>query len=176
MRRSIWLAVPALCGLLVLSAPARGETKVELKGVHLCCGACIKGVGAALKGIEGVKPACDKNAGTVTITATDDATAQKAVDALSDAGFFGTSSNDKVAIKPATGVAKGKVKSLSLSSLHNCCGSCCKAIKGAVKTVDGVKGDTAKPKVADFEVTGDFDPADVLKALNAAGFQAQVKP
>ena len=36
-------------------------------------------------------------------------------------------------------------------------------------------GDTVQPKTADFEVTGDFDAAAVVKSLNDAGFQVQVK-
>ncbi len=70
----------------------------------------------------------------------------------------------------------GKVKSLSLTNLHNCCGACTKAIKTAVKSVAGVSGDTAKPKEADFEVTGDFDAAELVKALNTAGFHVQIQP
>ena len=30
----------------------RTETKVELKGVHLCCEGCVNGVYDALKGVE----------------------------------------------------------------------------------------------------------------------------
>ncbi len=36
----------------LLGAAVLAETKVEVKGVHLCCPACVKGVGAALKGVE----------------------------------------------------------------------------------------------------------------------------
>ena len=168
----------AACGLMVLTgtAFALAETKVEVKKVHLCCGACVKGVAAALKKVEGVTPKCDQKAGTVTLTAKDDATAQKALDALGDAGYFGDTGSKTLTIKPAAGVPSGKVKSLKLSNAHNCCRRCCtKAIKTAVKAVDGVTGDTAKPKTADFEVTGDFDAAAVVKALNDAGFQVSVE-
>ena len=51
-----------------------------MKGVHLCCPACVKGVAEALKGVEGVKGACDQKAKTVTLTATDAKAAQKAID------------------------------------------------------------------------------------------------
>ncbi|MDR3633559.1 MAG: hypothetical protein P4L84_06965 [Isosphaeraceae bacterium] len=170
------MAFPGFCALLFLGAAALAETKVEIKGVHLCCGACVKGVGTALKGIDGIKPACDREKGTVTITATDDATAQKALDALAAAGYHGDTGNKDLAIKAETNVPKGKVQSLSLTNAHNCCQSCCKAIKSSVKKVDGVAGDTAKPKTADFQVTGDFDAAEVVKALNDAGFHVQVKP
>ena len=83
--------------------------------------------------------------------------------------------NKDLALKDDSGVTKGKVKSLTLTGVHNCCGACCKAIKGTVKKVEGVTGDTAKPKEDTFEVTGDFDAEDLVKALHAAGFHVKVK-
>ena len=47
--------------------------------------------------------------------------------------------------------------------------------KEAIATVDGVAGDTATPRATTFQVTGDFHAAALVKALNAAGFSAQVK-
>jgi len=176
MRQSTRIALPVACAALFLGAAALAETKVEMKGVHLCCGACVKGVATALKGVEGVTPACDRDAGTVTIKATDDATARKAVDALAAAGYHGEIGNKELAIKAETNVPKGNVRSLALTNAHNCCGACCRDIKAAVKKVKGVTGDTAKPKTADFEVTGDFDAAEVVKALNDAGFHVQIRP
>jgi copper chaperone CopZ len=164
-----------LCLGLVLAGAARAEVKVELKGVHLCCGQCVKGVETALKGVDGAKAACDRQAKTVTITAPDAKTAQKALDALAAGGYHGDTGKKVVAIKDDSGAKAGKVKSVSVEGVHNCCGNCCKAIKETVKKVDGVKADTAKPKMNTFEVTGDFDAAELVKALNAAGFHAKVK-
>jgi copper chaperone CopZ len=177
MRLSKWLVLPGVCGLMVLGGTvlALAEAKVEFKGVHLCCGACVKGVATALKGVEGATAKCDQDAGTVTITAKDDAVAQKAIDALVEAGYHGETSNPAFTVKPTAGVPTGKVKSLTLTGVHNCCRSCTKGIKDAVKTVAGVKADTAKAKDATFEVTGDFDAAEVVKALSAAGFHVKVK-
>lgn len=169
------LAVAATMGAMTLAGAALAETKVEVKGVHLCCGSCVKGVASALKKVDGVTPACDRDSETVTITAPDDATAQKALDALAAAGYHGETGSSTLAIKSEENLPKGTAKTLTLTGVHNCCGSCNKAIKAAVKSVDGVKGDTAKPKGTSFEVTGDFNAADVLKALNAAGFHAKVK-
>jgi copper chaperone CopZ len=165
----------SLCAVLVLSATASAETKVELKGVHLCCGQCVKAVAKIAGGVEGVKVACDQKNSTVTLTAPDAKAAQKAVDALAAAGFHGDSGDKEVAMKDDSGVKPGKVKSLTVSGAHNCCPQCCKIIKATVKKVDGVTGDTAKPKETTFEVTGDFDAADLVKALNAAGFHVKVK-
>ena len=175
MKFSRLISALGLGMVLVLAGAARAETKVELKGVHLCCGACVKAVGETLKKIDGVKGACDQKGKKVTITAKDDETAQKALDALAEAGFHGDTGNTAVAIKEDSGASAGKVKSLSVSGVHNCCPQCCKAIKATVKKVDGVKGDTAKPKNDEFEVTGDFDAQELVKALNTAGFHVKVK-
>jgi periplasmic mercuric ion binding protein len=172
MRRKSLLLLP---GLLFLAAAALAETKVEVKSVHLCCGNCVKGVTAALKDLDGVKPTCDRDKGTITIVAPDDQTAQKALDALAAAGYHGTPDNASLVFKTETNVPAGKVKTLSLSGIHNCCNACNKAIKATVKKVDGVTGDTVVAKAAAFDVTGDFTAAEVVKALNAAGFHVQVK-
>jgi copper chaperone CopZ len=166
-----FVAVLAFAG----AVRAEKEVKVELKGVHLCCPGCTRAVGEILGKIDGVKPKCDREKKTVTITAKDTDTAKKALQALSDAGFYGDTGNKDLAIKDDSGVEKGKVEKLTLTGVHNCCGQCCKGIKEVLKKVDGVKGDTAKPKEDTFEVTGDFDAAEVVKALNAAGYHVKVK-
>jgi copper chaperone CopZ len=174
MRRlKLGLVLLGVAGLL--GAAALAETKVEVKGVHLCCPACVKVVDKTLKGVDGVKGECDKDAGTVTITSTDKATAQKAIDALAAAGFHGQADTKEVRFPRDSGATKGKVSSLTLTGVHNCCRSCCGAIKGAVKKVEGVTGDTAKPKSDTFEVTGDFDAVQLIRALHAAGFHVKVK-
>jgi len=169
------VVISLACCVMVLVGTARAETKVELKGVHLCCPACTKAVGEILKGVEGVKGACDMKAKTVTITANDDKAAQMALDALAAGGFHGDTGNKDLAIKEDSGAPQGKVKSLTLSGVHNCCGACCKAIKSTVKKVSGVTDDTAKPKANTFTVSGDFDAGEVVKALNAAEFHVKVK-
>ena len=161
--------------VLVLAGAARAETKVELKGTHLCCGNCVKAVAAILKTVDGATGVSDPKEKTITITAKDDATAQKALDALAAGGFDGQTGNKTLAIKDDSGAAKGKVKTLTLTGVHNCCGMCNGAIKGAIKKVDGVTGDTVKPKADTFEVTGDFDAVELVKALQAAGYHAKVK-
>lgn len=173
MRATRFLAV-GLCGLLLAAGTVQAETKVTLKDVHLCCGQCAKAVAGILKK-AGVKGTCDTDAKTVTITAEDAKAAQKAVDALMAAGFHGTPDSKDVTVKDNSGVESGKVKSLTLSGAHNCCGQCCKAIKATVKKVEGVTGDNATPKSNTFTVTGDFDAAALVKALNDAGFHVKVK-
>lgn len=175
MRRYSGMVAGALAATLVLAGAALAETKVEVKGVHLCCGACVKGVATALKDVSGVTPACDRAKKTVTITATDDAAAQRALDALVAAGYHGDTGSKTLVMKTEENLPKGKVKTITLTGIHNCCKSCCVAIKKAVGSVNGVSGDTATPKATVFEVNGDFDAAEVLKALNDAGFHFQLK-
>jgi hypothetical protein len=77
-------------------------------------------------------------------------------------------------MKPVGDVPRGEVKRVTVSGIHNCCGPCCRAIRGAISAVDGVTGDTAEPGATTFEVTGNFRPADLVEELNAAGFSARV--
>jgi periplasmic mercuric ion binding protein len=159
----------------MLGAAALAETKVEVTDVHLCCPGCVKAVGSALKGVEGVTGVCNQKAKTVTITAADDATAQKGIEALAAAGYHGRLETKAVHFPRDSGATKGKVSSLTLTGIHNCCGACCKAIKTAVKKVPGVTGDTAKPKGDTFEVTGDYEATELIRALHTAGFHVKVK-
>jgi periplasmic mercuric ion binding protein len=165
----------SLTTLLVPVAIAHAETTIELKGVHLCCGKCVAGVKSALKGLDGIKAKCDQENSSVTITAADDSAAQKALDALAAHGFHGDTGDSKLKFKDDSGVTAGKVTSVKLVGIHNCCGSCNKAIKSAIKQVDGVTGDTAKAKTDSLTVTGNFDAVELVKALNAAGFHVKVK-
>jgi copper chaperone CopZ len=159
----------------LLGAAAVAETKVEVSNVHLCCGACVKAVGKALKGVDGVKGKCDQKAGTVMITAPDDETAQKSIEALAAAGFHGRLDTKAVHFPRDSGASEGNVSSLKVTGVHNCCPQCCKILKSTVSKVKGVTGDTAKPKSDSFEVTGDFDAQQLVRALHAAGFHVKVE-
>src|SRR5262245_28956730 len=169
------MSTVAAAALLFASTNARAETKVELKGTHLCCGQCVRAANDILKGVDGVTGKVDQKAKTITIMAKDDATAQKAIDALAAGGFHGETDSATVKVKDDSGAKKGKVKTLTLTGIHNCCGQCNNAIKSTLKKVDGVTSDTAKQKSDSFDVTGDFDAEAVVKALNAAGFHVKVK-
>jgi mercuric ion binding protein len=129
----------------------------------------------ALRSVEGVNSRCDMENGTITVLASDAIAAQKGLDALSFAGFYGYCDNNQLAMKSVSDIPVGKVKRLKVSGIHNCCGPCSVAIREAIATVEGVTGDTAKPTATSFEVTGDFRAADLVKALNRAGFSAQVR-
>ena len=156
---------------VVLSAGVVGaaETKVTMEKTHLCCNQCVKGAEKAAKS-AGATAQCDKDAGTVTITAADEATAQKAVDALSNAGYYGKTTG--ASIKDNESPA-GKVKSASVSGIHNCCQKCTKSINEVIKKVPGAQA-TVPLKAVTFTVNGDFDVKQLVQAFHDAGFQVKV--
>lgn len=159
------------------AGPVAAAEKVELKGVHMCCDGCAEDVAAILGKVGGVSGvATDKKTKSATFTATDAKAAQKALDALAEGGFHGDPGKDKgYAFKDDSGVKAGKVKSLTVTGFHNSCGGCVKSFQAAIKDVKGVTGDNAKSKVTTAEVTGEFDAAELINALNKAGFHVKVK-
>jgi copper chaperone CopZ len=154
---------------LVVAANA-AETTVKLSSVHLCCPSCVKGIDKAVTGVPGATAQCDKDAGTVTITAPDQATAQKAIDHIVDAGYFGTSSDPAIKVTDKSGAQKGKIQTLRVTGVHLCCGKCVSALNDAISKVKGVKANTATKGAESFDVTGDFKAKPVFAALNKAGF------
>jgi mercuric ion binding protein len=171
MKFSLMTAALAVCAL---AGTALAETKVEVKGVHLCCPGCTKAVNKAIAD-SGARSTANQGVKTVFITAADDAAAQKAVDAMAAAGFHGKTDSDKIKMPEAKDVPAGKVKKLEVTGAHNCCGACNNAIKGALKKVAGVTGDTAAANNKDFAIEGDFSAADAIKALYDAGYHVEVK-
>jgi mercuric ion binding protein len=163
-----------IAGLLLLSRSAAAETKVTISDTHLCCGQCLRAVDSTLKDMAGVKFKSDQGAKTIEITADNDEAAQKAVNALADAGFYGKLNNDKIKFKPVQS-GDAAVQKLEVSGVHNCCGQCTNAIKKAVTSVGGVSGTDVKAKDTAFAVEGNFKPGEVVKALLDAGFYVQVK-
>lgn len=153
-----------------LALPAMAaDTSVTLSDVHLCCGSCVTGVAKAVGPVTGAKAECDTDKKTVTITAPDNATAQKAVDALTAAGYFGKSSNAAIKVDAATNAPDGKVTSLEITGVHLCCGSCVTTVKGILEKLPGVTGNTVKSRATSFTVTGDFNAKAVFDELQKAG-------
>lgn len=162
---------------LASAGPAAAAEKVELKSVHMCCDGCAEEVATILGKVDGVSGvATDKKTKSATFTASDAKAAQKALDALAAGGFHGDPGKDKgYEFKDDSGVKAGKVKALTVTGFHNSCGGCVKSFREAIKDVKGVSGDNAKSKVTTAEVTGEFDAAELVKALNQAGFHVKVK-
>ena len=160
--------------LLALAWSARAaDTTVKLSNVHLCCNSCVKGVEKALSGVSGATAQCDKDAGTVSITAPDKATAKKAVKALVAAGYFGASSVSDIKVKAKSGAKSEKVQSLKVTGVHLCCGKCVTSVTDALSKVAGVKANTAAKGAESFEITGDFNAKDAMLALNKAGLSGK---
>jgi periplasmic mercuric ion binding protein len=172
--RTLVALFTSLSLLASLGSTAVAETKVTVSETHLCCGQCLKGVEAALKDVTGVKHTSSQQAKTVEIVAESDEAAQKAIDALAVAGFYGKLNSDKLKYKnvPASDASVEKVE---LTGIHNCCGACTTAIKKAVTSVSGVNGTNIKNRDTTFTVEGKFKPNDVVQALLDAGFYVQVK-
>jgi len=159
---------------LVFTLAASAAT-VTLSGVHICCGSCVKGVNAAVTNVTGLTAVADEDAGTVVLTADDSATLQKGVDALTTAGFFGTSSDPAIKVSADTGAKNQKVQTITITGLHLCCGKCVKAVNEILGGVPGVTGNTAAKGAKSFDVTGDFNDKDVFDALQKAGLTGQEK-
>ncbi len=154
----------------------RAEEKVAMKGVHMCCPGCAAAIEEAVaKAVEDEKnpvevaAEIDQENGTVALIGSDLAALQAAVDQIAAAGFHGKLDNKKVKW-PKAKLPKEKVTSLEVTGVHNCCGACVKAIKGALAEVEGVTGDSLKPKETSFVIEGDFEPKAAFQALHKAGF------
>lgn len=169
------LAVAAMVAALVGASDAQAATKVTLSDMHLCCGACVKGVQKAVDSVDGVKATIDDSEGTTVLEGDSDKAVQKAIDAIADAGYHAKSDSKELKMKDDSGAKEGKVKRLELSGLHNCCGGCNKAVQAAIESVDGVQANTAKVRETDFVVEGDFDALALVRALESAGFHTRVK-
>ncbi|HZE98092.1 MAG TPA: cation transporter [Planctomycetota bacterium] len=172
------MAALAAAGM-ALAGMADPVVKIEVKNMHLCCGGCE---GAATKAVEdggGKEAKADKASKTLTFTAKDEKVAQAALDKLAAAGFWGEVEKP-FSMKDDSGtLLPPKAKAVKLSSgtfkgAHNCCESCSKALKEAIKGVEGVESDDAKAKEASFTVKGAFDPAALVKAVNAAGYHVKL--
>ena len=172
------LSLFALSAALLLSsaatAPAAADVTVKLTDVHICCGNCVKGVATALAPVTGVKGVADQKTETITLTAADNTAIQKAVNALTAAGYFGKSSDATIKVDATSGAKDGKAQTLDVTGVHLCCAACVTAVKGALATVDGVKGDTVAIKATSFTLTGDFDQASIFAALHKIGVTGKV--
>jgi periplasmic mercuric ion binding protein len=159
---------------MALVAAARADSTVKISDVHICCKGCVKGAEEAVSKVDGAKADVSEDDSTVTITAPDEATAQKATDSLIAAGYFGTSSDPNIKISADTGAKGAKVQKMTITGLHLCCGKCVKAVDKTVMAVPGVTGNTATKNATSFDVTGDFNDKDVMDALQKAGLTGKV--
>jgi copper chaperone CopZ len=169
-----WVLGSASLCLLLFVSPLRAEVKVTLSETHLCCGMCYRAVDETLGKVEGVTHQTDREKKTITVTAADQSGVQKAIDALALAGFHGKLDNSQVTFKKVE-APQGAVTRLEVSGVHNCCGACTTALKRIVTGVTGVASENIATRQSSFVVQGEFTASDVVDALLAAGFYAQVK-
>jgi copper chaperone CopZ len=167
-------------GLVLASAVSTASADdVKVKGVHLCCGACVSAVDKALKPVEGVSAiAADRDSKLVSFKAADQKAAQAGIDALAKAGFFGTASHGDKALKfPESGAKKGDTADIvTLGGVHLCCGACVTGAKEAVKDVKNVSSIDVDRAAGTVKLTGkSVDVTEAVEALNKAGFLATVK-
>jgi mercuric ion binding protein len=170
-----WSKIASLLLVLAWGSVARAESKLDVRNVHLCCFACVNSVNSIIKKVEGVKVECDQKGRKLSLTAPDKATLQKALDALAAGGFHGETDDKDLVMKQDSGATAGKVQSLKLVGVHNCCATCTRDIKSVLKKVEGVTEDTVTNRKSSFEVKGNFDAAQLIKALNDAGYHARVE-
>lgn len=163
--KSLLLSLVALLAFAPVSRAA--DVTATINNVHLCCDKCVHVAQKVVSSVDGATAACDTGAHTVTITAPDTATAQKAADALVQAGFFGDSTDVK--INANTGAKGEKVQSLTVEGVHLCCPKCVKTVNESLMYVPGVTGNNAQKGATEFVVTGNFNDADVFAALQKVG-------
>jgi copper chaperone CopZ len=170
--RQLFLVAAALAGV-AFGAGQLQAGKVEIKGVHICCPACAKAIGATLKDVEGVSDAkCDQKTKTVTFTTKDEKTTAAALKALMEAGFYGTATEDGKELKSEAPTPKKgeKADEVTVTKVHVCCGACKKAISALFKDA---KVDF--PAAGDVKVSGKgLDKAEVLETLRKAGFNGKI--
>lgn len=165
----------SIIAIALAATASAAEVKVVLGGVHNCCNTCERDIEKAVEKLRDTQVAV--KGGTVTLTCKSKSEAKKAVDALYDAGYYGTMEGGEVSVKAASPGASAdkKVKSATVSGVHNCCDRCRAAIKDAVKTVPGVEDTDVIAKSKSFKVTGEFTKGELIAALNKAGFAPIVK-
>lgn len=150
------------------------DVSVKITDVHLCCKECVNGVKRSVAPVKDVTAVADQDSETVTLTAADTATLQKAADALVAGGYFGKSSDTSIKLAADTGAKGEKVQTLKVEGVHLCCGECASAVGRAVKAVPGATAHTAKKNAKSFEVTGDFNDKDFFEALHEKGLNGRV--
>lgn len=170
MHRTAVRVVSLLVPLFAASSLFADAT-ATIEKTHLCCSNCVKGVQKAVSSVDGAKVKCDQKAQTITVTASDAETAQKAVDAILAAGYYGKV--DGATSKDDSGAKAGKSQSLVVSGFHNCCKKCMTTLNSTIKKVPGATGEV-EAKATTVTVTGDFDQSALVQAFNDAGFHVKV--
>lgn len=161
-----------LASLVFAAGLASAETTVTLSGVHNCCKGCTNGITKAASSVKDVTVTAEGK--TVTVTAKSKANAKKAVEAIMAAGYYGTSDSEEKTSSSASSAPAKKLTEATVTGVHLCCGKCATAMTDAVKTVAGITENTIASKATSFTVKGEFSEAELVAAMNKAGFNGVV--
>jgi copper chaperone CopZ len=141
--------------------------------VHNCCKGCTNGIVKAAADLKDVTVTAEGK--TVTIVAKSKVNAKKAVEAIMAAGYYGTSDTEEKAIASSSSSAPAKkLTEATVSDVHLCCGKCATAMTDALKAVPGITANTVASKATSFTVKGEFTEAELVAAMNKAGFNGTV--
>ena len=168
-------AASAAAIALFLATPLAIAETVTITEMHLCCKGCTSAVVKAVAQVEGVTCKADQDELSTVLVGDNPKNLQKAIDAIAAAGFYGKIEGAEVAFKPIEFKEGEKVHRLEIAHIHNCCRMCTDAIQSAIEDVDGVQHSTLKSKKVSFVVEGDFSPAEVVEAIQNAGFYPTLK-
>ena len=152
-----------------------GPVELLVLGTHICCDKAkedfVKAAGSA-----GVSAEIVDRLAQGVLKARSSMDAQKAVDALVNAGFHGdivSKSGDTDVQFYITKSRPEKVSSAKFAFANPvCCESAAAKISVAAKGVSGVESAEVAEGAYDLTVTGSFDPEDVLSVLRSYGFTA----
>jgi len=161
-----------LSSLLLVTSLASAETTVTLSGVHNCCKGCTNGIVKAASALKDVTVTAEGK--IVTITAKSKSNAKKAVEAIMAAGYYGTSDAEEKATASTSSAPAKKLTEATVSDIHLCCGKCATAMTDALKAVPGITENTVASKATSFTVKGEFTEAELVAAMNKAGFHGTV--
>lgn len=168
------IALSTLAAFAAILPASAADVTAKISNVHLCCKSCVTGVEKAVGKVSGATAAVDKDAGTVSLTAGDAPTLQKAVNALIAAGYYGSTTDSNIKLATTTGAKNAKVQTLKVEGVHLCCAKCVTAVDETLKAIPGVKSHTAEKNAKSFEVTGDFNDQEVFAGLQKAGLTGSV--
>jgi copper chaperone CopZ len=174
--RQLGMAATFIVAITAFTAAAQDAKEAVIKGPHICCKACVSSVNGILDKVEGVSNVkCDVKNKTVTFSAKDKATVEKALAAMYKGGFAGSATFGDATISKSASAPTGKADEVVVKDVHACCGQC----KTAIGNVFGgnanvtITGSGAQRTVT---IRGkDLNPADVLQKLNKAGFNGTIE-
>jgi copper chaperone CopZ len=169
------LLLAAVVIVAVGAAQARADEKAVIAGPHICCGSCIKAVGAILAKVDGISEVkCSVKDKTVTFMAKDKAATQKALEAMVAGGFAGSAKFGDANLTQAIRKPEGKANEVVVKGVHACCGQCHKAIKGLFPDAKVTFAGSGPQR--DVTIVGtDLSLAAVQQALNEKGFSGKVE-